>query len=164
MAGRLSKAIPPTDRTIITPFDTNYILRRSRYGPGFKHMINEGYKWTVAANVPQDGAVPQDGGEPNNLVEAQFMLEQYYIEISVPITSGLQDFLGPENWIQAERYANNPHGPVEMAFLENRVPSLRSSCRIFRVGSVIKPVPGGFFREPGGCDEPPLQDSSGCAC
>jgi hypothetical protein len=96
-------------------------------------MTNEGYKWTVAANVPQTG------GESNNLIEAEFILEWNQIEVSVPITFGLKNFLGPGNWIQAEIYMNNPHGPVDMSSCNYPVTSLRYNCRIFRVGSVIKP-------------------------
>jgi len=57
----------------------------------------------------------------------------------VPITYGLKDFLGPDNWNSAEIYMNDPHGPVEMSHCPCAIPGLRTICRIFRVGSVIKP-------------------------
>lgn len=132
MAGRLSKPIRSTDQVFITPFEMNRILRRTRYGPGFEYMIHERNKWTIVARVPQFD------GNPDNLVEAEFVLDPGSIEASVPITSGLKDFLGPGNWWLPERYANNPHGPVEMDFI-NDVPTLATAVRIFRVGSLIKP-------------------------
>jgi hypothetical protein len=132
MAGRLSKPILSTDRVFITPFEMNRILGRTRYAPGFEYMIHEHNKWTIVARVPQYD------GNPDNLVEAEFVLDPGSVEASVPITSGLKDFLGPENWRWPERYANNPHGPVEMDFI-NDVPTLDTAVWICRVGSLIKP-------------------------
>lgn len=134
MAGRESQWLRNMSPHRMDEAAVDTLLRRVVHAPGWRDLIHTGGKsqWIVQANVmPTD-----DPRYKDFMVRAEIMLERYQIEITVPITKGIEDFLGPANWTVADIITDDPDGPVCAFFAREDIPGMSMCPQIFRVPQV----------------------------
>lgn len=73
------------------------VMRRATVAPGWENLIHDGgsNKWWLSANVMPDNF---HAAVLNFRVSADVVMDEYDIEITIPISPGIKDFIGHKNF------------------------------------------------------------------